>query len=332
MPHLFNTIHLLKSRLKGLPKDITASLGFHPSFFREAKGSRILVYHGVCRKDPLKYNTLFVTVKAFEKQLRLYKKYCSVISLDDYYEQRFSKDRFNICLSFDDGFANNYKYVLPLLAQYEVPAVFFVTGIRDSAGHDILWNDVLAIAYKYGPQQFAFRNEKYIKRRDGKYIAAASGMLLADWLCTKGFAEKEEMMAILGSFKERAEEDYWLQMTRDQIRELSSSKWVTIGSHSQYHNDLAKLPAAVAQEDMVRSKHFLESITGKEIKAIAFPYGSYNPETINAAKAAGFSQLLATDFLFPGDGSDTTLRERLTINPFISGVNQLYATISGRYT
>ncbi|MEQ1678502.1 MAG: polysaccharide deacetylase family protein [Chitinophagaceae bacterium] len=331
MPHLFNTIHLFKSRLKGLPKDIGASLGLHRSFFTKEKGSRILVYHGVCRKDHLKFNTLFVTAKAFEKQLRLYKKYCSVISLEDHYEQRFSKDRFNVCLSFDDGFANNYQYVLPLLEQYEVPAVFFVTGIRES-GHDILWNDVLAIAYKYGPQQFTFRNEKYIKRRDGKYIDAVSGVLLSDRLRTTGFAEKEEMIALLGLYKERADEEYWLQQTREQLRELSSSKWVTIGSHSQYHNDLAKLPAAVAQEDMIRSKHFLESITGKEIKAIAFPYGSYNPETINAAKAAGFSQLLATEFLFPEDGSDTTLRERLTINPFISGVNQLYATISGSYT
>jgi len=81
----------------------------------------------------------------------------------------------------------------------------------------------------------------------------------------------------------------------------------------------------------MQSKRFLENVTGKEIRAFAFPYGSYTPEVVNEAKKAGFSQILATDFLFHDDKYDTTLKERFTINPFISNINQMHANITGNY-
>lgn len=330
MPLLSN-ITELNYRLKGLPADIAMLAGFKkPAFFRAARGSRILVYHGVCRKEHLKFNTLFVTERMFEKHLLLYKKYCNLISLDDHYAQRFSDKQFNICLSFDDGFANNHKYVLPLLEKYEIPAVFFITGIRE-AGYDILWNDILAIAYRYGPGKLIVQNEEYQKGKDSRYVSVSSGKLLADVLRSTDFDTKKEMIEQLQPLKQKVNEDHWLQMTEEQIKELSASKWVTIGCHSRYHNDLAKLPGAVAKEDMLRSKQYLEKVTDKEVKAMAFPYGSYTRETITLAKEAGFTQLLATEFLFPDDATETTLKERLTINPFISAVNQLSATIKGHY-
>jgi peptidoglycan/xylan/chitin deacetylase (PgdA/CDA1 family) len=327
---LFNTTHLLKSRIKGLPTDMSMAVGQGQDFIKQARGSRILVYHGICLHHHLRFNTLFIKLKTFEKQLRLYKKYFNIVSLNDYYEQRFSNDKFNICLSFDDGFANNHKYVLPLLEQYQVPAAFFVTGIRET-GYDILWNDMLAIAYKYGASKFIFRNDEFIRGRDSRYVSSSSGLLLTDILRHGDFNDKAEITDQLSQYKQKAPEDYWLQMTADQIRELSNSKWVTIGSHSHYHNDLAKLPAAAVKEDITKSKQFLENITGKKITSLAFPYGSYTPEVIDTAKQAGFTQLLATEFIFPGDVKEATLRERLTINPFISANNQLYAHIRGDY-
>jgi peptidoglycan/xylan/chitin deacetylase (PgdA/CDA1 family) len=330
MHGIANTIFKLRSRLHGLPRDAGWQLGLNRSFINNAKGARILVYHGICSSDPLKFNTLFIKLKTFELQLRLYKKYFNLISLDDFYEQRFSDKQFNICLSFDDGFSNNYKYVLPLLEKYQVPATFFVTGIRH-AGYDILWNDVLCMAYKYGSGKFTFGDEEFIKAKDGKYISSVSGKKLVDILRTTEFEAKKEIIALLETCKHKANDDYWLQMTTAQIKTLSASKWATIGSHGYYHNDLAKIPATSLKEDLTMSKAFLENITGKEIKALAFPYGSYSKQVIEEAKQAGYLQLLATEFIFKDDVNNILLRERLTVNPFISNINQLYANFAGKY-
>ncbi len=129
-----------------------------------------MIYHGVCQQDHTRFNPIFLKLKTFEQHLKFYKRHFNIISLDDYYLQNFSNDKFNICLTFDDGFANNYKYVLPLLAQYQIPATFFITAIR-AAGYDILWNDFLGIVSKYGPEKIVYKNESYYKGQFDKYIS-----------------------------------------------------------------------------------------------------------------------------------------------------------------
>lgn len=317
-----------------ISRDLQHALVQDKSIYKSAKGSRIILYHGICESNPLKFNTLFVTQKTFEAHLKFYKNHFNVVSLDDYYKQKFNTDRFNVCLTFDDGFANNYKYVLPLLQQYQVPATFFITAITN-AGQDILWNDFISIFSKYGPGKITVNNEVYTKNGYNKYISHAANTGLIEKLLGSDFSEKAAMMEELyplSPFKTSpADFDYWQQMSVNQIAELSASPFVTIGAHGFYHNDLAKINIDDASAELVNTKQFLENITRKAVNSFAFPYGSYNAKVIAAAKKAGYKQLLATDFVNPGDKNDTTMRERFTINPFISVNNQMRATIHGSY-
>ncbi len=324
----------LARNIKYLYRDIYYKLGLHKGFYQSARGSRILIYHGICQHDHLRFNTIFITQKTFESHLKFYKKHFNVISLDAYYKQEFSKDRFNVCLTFDDGFANNYKYVLPLLEKYKIPAAFFITAIQ-AAGYDILWNDFLSIVSKYGPKEIVYKNESHIKDRYNKYISLVSGEKLADKLRSGDFEEKADMMKLLSPLSDfktnKYDEDYWLQMTPGQIRALSVSPFVTVGAHGYYHNDLAKIDINNATEELALSRQYLEDIIGEKVTSLAFPYGSYSPEVIEAAKSTGYEQLLAMEFYSENDQEDKAIRERLAVNPFISTPNQMYATITGNY-
>jgi peptidoglycan/xylan/chitin deacetylase (PgdA/CDA1 family) len=317
-----------------LGRDIAHKLKLYESFYSSAHGSRIMIYHGICRQDHTRFNPIFLTLRTFDAHLKFYKKHFNVISLDDYYQQKFSNDRFNICLTFDDGFANNYNYILPLLEQYKIPATFFITAIR-AAGYDILWNDFLGIVSKYGPEKIVYKNEPYYKGRFDKYISIESGMSLVDKLRACGFDEKAEMMKLLyplAPFKaNKQDEDYWLQMTAEQIRKLSASPFANIGSHGYYHNDLVKININDTVEELVFSKQYLENITEKTVNSFAFPYGSYTPEVVKKAKNVGYNQLLVMDFHDAEDCNNSTLRERFTVNPFISANNQMYATLTRKY-
>jgi peptidoglycan/xylan/chitin deacetylase (PgdA/CDA1 family) len=324
----------IRKKIIYLGNDLGNLWGGNTRFFKEARGARMVVYHGLCGKDPLRYNNSFVTRDTFKEHLEFYTRYFNVLSLDDYFEQRFHKDRFNICITFDDGYANNYKYALPLLDQYQTPAAFFITGIRD-AGRDILWNDFLGIISKYGPDVLRYKGAEYHKNKYAQYVSGPDGRRFSDLLREGAFENKAEMMESLAGlfpFRETpSEDDYWQQLTVEQIAEMAANPLVTIGCHGYFHTDLARLSPAEAAAEMKQSQSYLQRATGLPIKALAFPYGSYTREIVSAAKTSNFSQLLALDFYFEEDAADPALRERFVINPYISATNQMIATIKRTY-
>jgi peptidoglycan/xylan/chitin deacetylase (PgdA/CDA1 family) len=325
----------LYRKTRHLYRDVNRLLRFNEKAFKNARGSRILIYHGICMEDHTKFNPIFLKYSTFERHLQFYQKYFNVVSLDDYFAGNFSQDKFNICITFDDGYANNHKYVLSLLKKYQLPAAFFVTAIRDS-GYDILWNDFLWLIQKYGPKEISYKNERFYKGVYNRYISAGSGLSLIEMLRSGGFDVKAEMMELLYPlvpFRESKpyDIDYWLQMTGEQIRELASSPLATIGSHAYYHNDLSRIQVKDAAEELQKSKQFLENIVDKPVNSLAFPYGTYTQGVVQVANDAGYNQLLAMDFQSEEDRQNPAMRERFTVNPFISPVNQMHATIARSY-
>ena len=313
-------------------RDAGSALGLDKSFFKKATGSRILIYHGLCKKNHTKFNPIFLTAGMFEAHLQFYREYFNVVSLDQFYTKDFNNNKFNVCITFDDGFANNFQYALPLLEKYKMPATFFVTAIRE-AGYDILWNDFLGIVSYYGPQKLNYQNRQFFKNKFGRYAEEGTGHTLVDYLKEGGFNAKAEMIKELQPLfpKKLEEEEYWKQMTIEEIRQLSSSQYASIGSHGYYHNRMDWIPLEDATRELSDSKKYLEEVTSKELKALAFPYGNYSRALVDEAKTLGFKQLLAMDFLFQEDKNDDAMRERFTVNPFISVNNQMYATITGHY-
>ncbi|MBS1520204.1 MAG: polysaccharide deacetylase family protein [Bacteroidetes bacterium] len=106
-------------------------------------------------------------------------------------------------------------------------------------------------------------------------------------------------------------EDYCLQLTQQQIRELALSKYTTIGSPCYYHNGLARINIDDAQQEMIRSRQYFEDITGETVNSQAFPYGSYNN--------------------WSDDHAGPAMREHFTANPFINTINPMCTTVTPRY-
>lgn len=114
--------------------------------------ARILTYHSVA-DAPAK---LSITPETFEKHMNILKAEFSVISLEDLvhriYNQSFLGE-YEIIITFDDGYKDNYINALPILRKYNLPATFFITtGFigreRKVGGHTynmMDWNEVLAL-------------------------------------------------------------------------------------------------------------------------------------------------------------------------------------------
>jgi peptidoglycan/xylan/chitin deacetylase (PgdA/CDA1 family) len=63
---------------------------------------------------------------------------------------------------------------------------------------------------------------------------------------------------------------------------------VEIGAHTVDHLDLRTLPYSAALDQLRRSKAELEDITGRPVRGLAYPFGSFGPEAMRAAEEAGF--------------------------------------------
>ncbi len=79
-------------------------------------------------------------------------------------------------------------------------------------------------------------------------------------------------------------------MTSEQIREVAEMGY-EVGSHSCTHRDLTRLSQYALKDELVRSKEFLEDVTGVEVDALSFPFGRYNRATAEAAFEAGYRRL-----------------------------------------
>jgi len=76
-------------------------------------------------------------------------------------------------------------------------------------------------------------------------------------------------------------------LTKSELREISSCGH-EIGSHGVTHADLTFLGASDLAAELNDSKKTLEDITGKNVSAISFPYGSWNLRVWERAQEAGY--------------------------------------------
>jgi peptidoglycan/xylan/chitin deacetylase (PgdA/CDA1 family) len=76
-------------------------------------------------------------------------------------------------------------------------------------------------------------------------------------------------------------------MNVDQIRALQAAGW-EIGSHGLSHKDLTLYPAK-QENEIVQSRHWLESRLGVPILSFAYPFGAYDDDSLHYVHLAGYT-------------------------------------------
>jgi len=79
-----------------------------------------------------------------------------------------------------------------------------------------------------------------------------------------------------------------LNLKDEMIREVSDSGLITIGSHTRRHAALTRLGAEARKDEIGGSKQDLESLLGKAITSIAYPYGYQNAAIQKEAESMGY--------------------------------------------
>ena len=101
----------------------------------------VLLYHRV--SDDARDN-LTIGISHFDRQMAFLRRRCLMLSLDEVIAFEEGIPRSNcplVCVTFDDGYLDNYEHAAPILRRHAIPAAFFVsTGLIGSDrpfAHDV---------------------------------------------------------------------------------------------------------------------------------------------------------------------------------------------------
>ncbi|HEY3374730.1 MAG TPA: polysaccharide deacetylase family protein [Candidatus Aquicultor sp.] len=185
----------------------------------------VLMYHCVNDKtnfiNTTEYN-LTVDTGSFMQELDwLQSRGFTIVSLNDAYSGLIEGKKLSpnpIVLTFDDGSADSYTVVYPILKQRGASGTFFVLPERVDRGRGLTWPQVIEMA----------------------------------------------------------------------------NNGMQIESHTMKHSDLVTLPLDKVTYELQQSKAEIEKKTGYPVNFLAYPFGDYNVQVMDAVRAAGYKAAFTT--------------------------------------
>lgn len=257
----------------------------------------ILIYHRVLpTPDPLR--TGDPDIETFRWQMQLVAHHFNVLPLHDA-AQRLRTGTLPpraACITFDDGYADNYTVALPILQAAELPATFFIaTGYLDGGR---MFNDTLIELAKAVPTGPCDLSPIGLGTHTIDTIAdrrALMGQLIGHFKYQPPEQRLPAAEALAAHFAIPLPND--LMMTSDQLRALHAAG-MDIGGHTHTHPILARQTPEAAQNEILLGKNKLEALLGTPIRTFAYPNGrpikDYGPEHVNMAAECGFDAAVST--------------------------------------
>jgi peptidoglycan/xylan/chitin deacetylase (PgdA/CDA1 family) len=201
-----------------------------------------------------------------------------------------------LCVTFDDGYADNLTVAAPILARHRMPAtVFVVSGCLDGG---CMWNDAVIQALRHCSEPVldlswsdlgtltlgSLANRREAIRRTLshlKYLPPGERDRR-----TRRLLEQAEVPGLAS-----------LMLTTVQLKSLRAHG-ISVGAHTVTHPILSALEPAQARREIAQSKADLEAITGEAVELFAYPNGrpsvDYDARHVEMVRRAGFKAAVST--------------------------------------
>ena len=230
-------------------------------------------------------------------QLNIVARAANIISLPDAVnamENGRPLPRRAVALTFDDGYRDNLELAVPMLERLGVPATFFLAPEMVSR-RTLPWWEELGWAFEQATvtslcwEGRSFRLTPRTRRAGYDEVSAA--LKLRDEA-----ARRTALAVLIHQLRPQSPLPPTPILNWTEARDLVR-RGFTIGSHSLRHSILAQETPVTQREDLAASRRLLEAETGAGVDLLAYPSGTaqdYRPDTVAAARAAGFRAALTT--------------------------------------
>lgn len=167
-------------------------------------------------------------------------------------------------ITFDDGYFNN-TLIPPVLAEYKVPAVFFISTAYITEGKKF-WSDV--IYYERKKQQLS--DETILKE-----IISLKSLKIAQ---VEDYLAKE-----FGTASMKPLSDIDRPMTPGELQAFARHPFVHLGNHTHQHEILTNLTADETDHEFRTSQQLMNEMTGVTPRFVSYPNGSFSDQVSTIA-------------------------------------------------
>jgi peptidoglycan/xylan/chitin deacetylase (PgdA/CDA1 family) len=275
----------------------------------------VLIFHRVrAGVDPLFPHDL--TPGTFEAQLGWIKHWFTVIPLREAVVglERGRLPERPLCITFDDGYADNATVALPILRRLGLHATFFLASGHLNGGR--MWNDTVIEAVRAAPGPSLDLADLGLGSHAVDTLAAKQRAIVTLLVRLKHLsAEQRAALTEAVSARVGARLPDTLMLTDAQVDELVRAG-MEIGAHTVTHPILAGLPQDRARWEIAESKRRLEALTGRPVTLFAYPNGEpgrdYSAAHVAMVRDAGFEAAVSTAWGAAGPRCDRYQIPRFT--------------------
>jgi peptidoglycan/xylan/chitin deacetylase (PgdA/CDA1 family) len=258
----------------------------------------VLIYHRVTTlpSDP---EMLAVSPENFRQQMRYLKDTVSLVRFEDDWAQTVKPA---VCITFDDGYADNALEALPILEEVGVPATFFVSTGTIDTNQAFWWDELerIIMGKQNLPASFTLNDDRSAKTwQTGSHSERQDFYQdIVQTMKNITFEKRNDLLSLLRHWAGTGEQiaDTHRAMTVDELRLLAKSSWVTIGAHTVTHTRLSSLTPVAQAEEIAASKKQLEAWLGRGIQVFSYPFGrrcDYTKGTVGLCRKIGFTKAAA---------------------------------------
>jgi len=176
-------------------------------------------------------------------------------------------------LSFDDGYAECFSVVRPLLLKYEIPCTFFLTtGLIDN--HILFYRNKQSLCVER-LMGLAFQSAIFEGIPGDPPLNDKSAFI--SWLKDLRLSDEpviDEVCRVLDVNWQAFLQQNQPYLTTKQIQQMHAEGF-TLGAHTLTHRKLMDLPSDVIETEIADSCRAVAAITGQNVVPFSFPHSGW---------------------------------------------------------
>lgn len=184
-------------------------------------------------------------------------------------------------ISFDDGFRDIYEYTYPIFKKYNIPFTIYLTTAFPEGKAEIWWIQL--------EQLIAHNTTLVVQDKEYQCRTTDEKRQLFNELIQQIYQSSDTPSRVFEQWFAGYQMDMaGLALTWDELAEMLSSGLLTVGSHTQSHPMLTKIPTEEVRQELLESKNLIEQHLSISVNHFSYPHSAYNMEIANELRLIGY--------------------------------------------